>query len=64
MFAVSASLEGYFLHHMKWFERITSVAGGLLLIYPGIVTDAIGLGLVAIVVVIQLLTKQKKAIIA
>ena len=64
MFAVSASLEGYFLHHMKWFERIISVAGGLLLIYPGIVTDVIGLGLVAIVVAIQLLTKDKKTVIA
>ena len=64
MFAVSASLEGYFLHHMKWFERIISVAGGLLLIYPGVVTDAIGLGLVSVVVVIQLLTKKKNAVIA
>jgi UPF0716 family protein affecting phage T7 exclusion len=44
---------------MKWYERILSAAGGLLLIYPGIVTDAIGLGLFAIVVVIQLLTKKK-----
>ena len=64
MFAVSASLEGYFLHHMKWFERIISVAGGLLLIYPGVVTDVIGLGLVSVVVVIQLLTKKKNAVIA
>lgn len=64
MFAVSASLEGYFLHNMKWFERIISVAGGLLLIYPGVVTDVIGLGLVSVVVVIQLLTKKKNAVIA
>lgn len=59
MFGVSAALQGYFLHNMKWYERILSVAGGLLLIYPGIVTDAIGLGLFAIVVVIQLLTRKK-----
>ncbi|MBQ2136282.1 MAG: TRAP transporter fused permease subunit, partial [Clostridia bacterium] len=48
IFAVSASLEGYFIHRMTWYERIISVAGGLLLIYPGIVTDAIGLALVGI----------------
>ncbi len=59
MFAVAASLQGYFLHNMKWYERIVSAVGGLLLIYPGIVTDAIGLGLVAVMVVIQLLTRNK-----
>ena len=59
MFAVASSLQGYLFHNMKWFERILSAAGGLLLIYPGIVTDAIGLGLVAVMVVIQLLTRKK-----
>ncbi len=59
MFGVAASLQGYFLHDMKWYERIVSAVGGLLLIYPGLVTDAIGLGLVAIMIVIQLLTRKK-----
>ncbi len=59
MFAVSAALQGYFLHNMKWFERVLTVAGGLMLIYPGLVTDIIGLSLVGIVIVIQLLTKKK-----
>lgn len=62
IFAVSAALEGYFLQRMHWYERAVSVVGGLLLIYPGIVTDAIGLGLVAIVAVVQILTKKKKAL--
>lgn len=59
IFAVSAALEGYFLHHMKWYERIVSVVGGLLLIYPGLVTDVIGLSLVAVVFVEQILTRKK-----
>ncbi len=59
IFGVSAGLEGYFLHNMKWYERILSAAGGLLLIYPGLVTDAIGLSLVGLVLVIQLLSKKK-----
>ncbi len=63
IFGVSASLEGYFFHNMTWYERILSAVGGLLLIYPGLVTDLIGLGLVAIVLVIQLLTKKKAAVL-
>ncbi len=59
IFAVSSALEGYLLAHMKWFERIISIAGGLLLIYPGIVTDLIGLGLFAVVFIIQVLNKKK-----
>ena len=58
---VSAGLEGYLLHHMKWYERILAAAGGLLLIYPGLVTDSIGLGLVGLAVVFQVLTRKKLA---
>lgn len=59
IFAVSAALEGYFIDRMKLFERIISAVGGLLLIYPGIVTDAIGLGLVAVAVALQIIGKKK-----
>ncbi|MBQ4517486.1 MAG: TRAP transporter fused permease subunit [Clostridia bacterium] len=62
IFAVSAALEGYFMHRMKLFERVISVIGGLLLIYPGAVTDAIGVGLVAVVLVLQFMTKKKNAL--
>ena len=59
IFAVSAALEGYFLRNMAWYQRILSVVGGLMLIYPGLVTDLIGLGLVAIVAALQLYGKKK-----
>ncbi len=59
IFAVSASLQGYFLHDMPWYQRILSAVGGLCLIYPGIVTDSIGLGLVAVVLVLQLAIRKK-----
>ncbi len=58
IFAVSAALEGYFLQRMSWYERIISVIGGLLLIYPGIVTDTIGLALVAIVAIFQFIKRK------
>ena len=60
IFAVSSALEGYFLHHMKWYARIVSVVGGLLLIYPGVLTDVIGLGLVALILVAQVITRKKE----
>ncbi|MBO5364853.1 MAG: TRAP transporter fused permease subunit [Clostridia bacterium] len=59
IFSVSASLEGYLLRNMPWYQRIISLAGGLLLIYPGLVTDTIGIALVAVVVALQLLTRKK-----
>ena len=59
MFGVSSGLEGYMFRKASWWERLLSVAGGLLLIYPGMVTDVIGLVLVALVAVIQLLEKLR-----
>ena len=61
IFAVSAALEGYFVMPMPWYQRIISVVGGLMLIYPGVATDTIGLGLVAVVAVMQCVTKKKCA---
>ena len=58
IFAVSASLEGYIITRMPWYQRILSAAGGLMLIYPGILTDVIGLSLVAVAVVLQIITKK------
>ena len=65
MFAVASALQGYLLHNMKWYERILSAVGGLLLIYPGLVTDLIGLGLVGIVLFEQLIRKNahKKSLV-
>ncbi len=58
IFAISASLEGYLLKNMAWYERIVAAVGGLLLIYPGLVTDIIGVALVGTVVLIQVATKK------
>ena len=67
MYAVSASLQGYFLRKMPWYQRIICACGGLLLIYPGLVTDIVGLLLVAIIVAIQFIVgknaKHQKAVL-
>ena len=62
IFGVSAALEGYILEHMDWYQRIMSGIGGLLLIYPGLITDTVGLCLVGAVVVLQLLHRKKAAV--
>ena len=62
IFAVSASLEGYLFHGMAWYERVLCLVGGLMLIYPGAVTDAIGVAFVAVVVIIQFITRKSNAL--
>ncbi len=61
IFIVSAGMEGYLLRPMPWWQRILALAGGLCMIIPGIVTDIAGVVLIALVVVIQLITKKKTA---
>ncbi|MBR5543557.1 MAG: TRAP transporter fused permease subunit [Oscillospiraceae bacterium] len=63
MFAVAASLEGYLVHHMPWYQRVLSLVGGLMLIYPGVVTDVAGLALFAIVAVIQFATRKNATLV-
>ncbi len=59
IFGVSASLEGYLVRHMPWYQRTISLVGGLLLIYPGVTTDVIGISLFAVVLILQLAAKKK-----
>ena len=59
IFAVSASLEGYLLCHMPWYQRILAAVGGLLLIYPGLITDAVGLCMVATMVLLQAYSRRR-----
>ena len=61
IFAVSAALEGFLLRGMGWPERLVSLAGGLMLIYPGWITDLVGVGLVGIVIATQLFSKRNAA---
>jgi len=55
--ALSAGLMGWFLKEATYLERVMLVAGALLLIKPGLYTDAVGLALLIIVIVIQKLRK-------
>ena len=56
--AVAAALEGYLLDRLHWVFRIVAAVGGLLMVYPGVFTDLIGLALVVVVVVSQVIAKN------
>lgn len=55
---VSASLEGWLIAAMPWYQRMISAIGGLLLIYPGAVSDVIGVVMVGAVVILQVIEKK------
>lgn len=57
IFGVSAGIRGFIVRHMNPLERIVIIISGLLLIYPGIVTDAIGLIAITIIIILQIKVK-------
>ena len=56
---LSASLEGYLMAHMPWYQRLLALVGGLMLIFPGTVTDLGGVALALIVVALQFFTRRQ-----
>lgn len=52
-------LEGYFLSPLCLWERLLAIPAGIALIDPGIVTDLIGLGALAVLVVRQRQTSRR-----
>ena len=55
---VSSGVMGYLICRSLWWERILMAGGGLMMIYPGAVTDLIGVGIIAVGVVSQAIRKR------
>lgn len=55
---ISAALEGWLITAMPWYQRVISAVGGLLLIYPGMATDCMGIVLVGMAAVLQAAQKR------
>jgi len=55
---VSAGVMGYLVNKSLWWERALMVGGGVLMVYPGTVTDFVGLGLIAAGAVSQIARKR------
>ncbi len=53
MVGISAGLEGYFFGNCKIWERLICIAGGLCMVIPSLLTDMIGLALLAVGIVLQ-----------
>jgi len=58
MLGVGAAMEGYLLGPAKLWERLLYLAGGLLLIDPGFVTDIIGIVLILTAIMLQRIRRK------
>ncbi len=56
---VAASLEGYFLMNMGVIDRLLFIAGGLMMIHPGTLTDVLGICIIAAGIGLQFIRKKK-----
>lgn len=59
IFGVASALEGYIFVKMNPVQRVMAAAGGLLLIDPRVLTDIIGIALVAVVIGWQVFAKKR-----
>ena len=61
MYGLSMALEGYCRSKLGWPIRLLAAAGGLCLIYPGLVSDALGLGAVGVAVAVSLVQSRRES---
>ena len=59
IFGVAACMNGYLFRKMNPVVRIVALVGGLLMMYPGVVTDVIGIVMMAAVFAFQKFVKAK-----
>jgi TRAP transporter 4TM/12TM fusion protein len=59
--ALAGGLFGWFLAFATMWQRVLLVAAALCLITPGLITDSIGFGLLAVVIAAQLLARRRAA---
>ncbi len=59
IFMISAGMEGYMMKNMPWWQRIMALAGGLCMVIPGIATDAVGVALIVVLLILQKFTGKK-----
>ena len=58
MFGIGAAMIGFCVAPMNWFERILFGIAGLMLIDPGLLTDIIGVAILAVGLIIQYRKKK------
>lgn len=64
VFLIGVAVEGYLYARVSWAMRILSTAGAFCLIKSGLITDAIGLVVMAILIIIQKKIAKKNKLVA
>lgn len=64
MFLIASGFMGYMLRDLNWPVRILCVAGGLLMIYPGLVSDLVGVAIMATVIIIEIMQNKRDRAVA
>ena len=59
MFGLGMALEGYFHGNIPWYLRVIAAVGGLGLVYPGAVSDIIGIVLVGGIIARQYILEKR-----
>jgi TRAP transporter 4TM/12TM fusion protein len=62
MFGLATGLIGYMWRPMHVIERLACIAGGLMLIKPGTMTDIAGFALIAVVFVVEFIGRRKTVV--
>jgi len=57
--ALSVGMSGYFLTEMAIWKRAMLIAGSILLIWPGYITDLLGIGMIAIALLTQYMLHER-----
>lgn len=64
MFGISGGMTGWIYGNANMLERIALIIGGLMLINPSVVTDIVGVGIIAAILIYQKVRYKSKAIAA
>lgn len=59
IFGLGMGVQGFYETKLNVLERLVAASGGLLMIIPGLLTDSIGLVLIAVIVVLQKMKAKK-----
>src|SRR5690625_1691765 len=60
MIAIGASMVGYWYRRIPWYVRIVAFVTGLFLVYPGTMSDIIGLTSFILMIALQFIIKDNK----
>ena len=62
MYALAASMQGYLMVELKWYERMVLFASAVSLVKPGLITDTLGLTGFALIFLLQKREMKRKII--